>query len=49
MVAVVNLGAISAEFNSLPWAPLLATLIMFLLASRVWNLLPSRRRSPIPA
>lgn len=49
VVAVVSSGAISAEFNGLPWAPLLATLIMFLLAGRVWNLLPSRRRSPMTA
>lgn len=49
VVAVFTPRAMSAEFTGIPWAPLLVMVVTFLLASRVWNLLPSRRRSPVPA
>jgi len=49
VAAVVRSGEISAEFSGIPWGPLVVAVVVFVLASRVWNLLPSRRQSPVPA
>ena len=49
VAAVSTPEEISGQFSGLPWGPLLVMVLTFLLVSRVWNLLPSRRRSPVPA
>ncbi|SDR69085.1 Uncharacterized membrane protein [Friedmanniella luteola] len=47
-VEAVSSGGVAATFSGVPWAPLVVTLLVFLLVGRAWHVLSSRRSSRTP-